>query len=57
MTIYKELAAYIECMVIAWINYLVVFSQPVVAYYFFDAAYGRTFNKLLKSSGMFKWLY
>ncbi len=44
MTIYKELAAYIECMVIAWINYLVVFSQPVVAYYFFDAAYFRNFK-------------
>jgi len=35
MTIYKELAAYIECMVISLINYLKIFSQPVVAYYCF----------------------
>ena len=43
MTIYKELAASIECMDIAWINYFVEFSQPVVGYYFFDAAYFRNF--------------
>lgn len=43
MTIYKELATYIECMVIAWINYLKIFSQPIVAYHFFDAAYLRNF--------------